>query len=116
MGEDGERQQQPAGLQQAGHGGELELVLMRGVLGSGKSTVAHSIVEASGRGVVLSTDDYVSLQVPGVDGYWFDAELLPEAHGWNQRRAHKCMKRRVRCVHGTLVLQVASAPQVAALP
>jgi predicted kinase len=66
------------------------LVIMRGVSGSGKSTVARSIAKERG-GVVLSTDDYFER-----DGrYEFDPKMLPRYHAMNQARAEAAMARGV---------------------
>lgn len=61
------------------------LVLMRGVSGSGKSTVAKKI---AGKGVVLSTDDLFVK-----DGrYEFDPSKIGVNHSINQSRAETAMK------------------------
>lgn len=62
--------------------GEKIMVLMRGLPGSGKTTLARLIKGRSG--VVLSTDDFFC-NVEGV--YKYDPHRLPEAHGWNKHRA-----------------------------
>lgn len=65
---------------------ERILVIMRGVPGSGKSSLARKL---QGNGVVLSTDDYFT---NNYGDYYFDPRTLPEAHSWNQRRADREMK------------------------
>ena len=61
-----------------------EIILMRGVSASGKSTLAKQLV---GNGVILSTDDYFMK-----DGmYDFDPTKLGIYHKNNQNRAEKNM-------------------------
>ncbi|CAG2116848.1 unnamed protein product, partial [Medioppia subpectinata] len=60
------------------------LVLMRGLPGSGKTTLANFLVYGSD-GIILSTDDYFINN----GNYRFDAYQLPIAHEWNQKRAQK---------------------------
>jgi len=64
-----------------------ELILMRGLPGSGKSTKAKSL--AGDFGQVFSTDDYFCLNEE--NEYRFDATLLHKAHKWNQRRSLAAM-------------------------
>ena len=60
------------------------MFLMRGLPGSGKSTIVQQLRAKYSRAVVCSADDYFL----GEDGkYHFDAEKLPEAHGQCQARA-----------------------------
>ncbi|MDD4353507.1 MAG: ATP-binding protein [Candidatus Nanoarchaeia archaeon] len=59
-----------------------ELIIMRGLPGSGKSTYAKNL-----KGLVLSTDDY--LMKEGV--YIYDKSLIPLAHEWNRFRAADAM-------------------------
>lgn len=62
------------------------LVIMRGVSGSGKSTVAAKIAKERG-GVVFSTDDF--FERDGV--YEFDPKMLSSNHSKNQNRAEEAM-------------------------
>lgn len=63
-----------------------ELVLMRGLPGSGKSTKAKKI--AGEIGVVYSTDDFFM-----VDGkYLYDPKLIGENHEKNFQRTLKALK------------------------
>jgi len=68
------------------------LILMQGVPGSGKSTVAHELRRAHSEGVVeiISTDDYWYSGTQHV--YNFNPALLGEAHKWNQQRCLKLME------------------------
>lgn len=69
------------------------LILMQGVPGSGKSTVARKLLEDTPEwAVILSTDDFW-----GAD-YKFDAAKLGEAHRWNQRSVAKALASDVRIV------------------
>lgn len=58
------------------------MILMQGVPGSGKSTVAQALV---GEGKIFSTDEFWGA------GYRFDSTRLGEAHEWNQERAERSM-------------------------
>eukprot|EP00062_Callorhinchus_milii_P007052 gi/632948218/ref/XP_007889471.1/ PREDICTED: uncharacterized protein LOC103177205 isoform X2 [Callorhinchus milii] len=63
------------------------LIFMRGLPGSGKTTLSQDILAQNPSGVVLTTDDYFLR-----DGsYWFNSSLLGEAHEWNQERAKQIM-------------------------
>lgn len=57
--------------------------LLRGVSGSGKSSKAR---ELGVGGVVLASDDFFGFE------YTFDANLLGEAHRWNQGRVRDSIK------------------------
>lgn len=59
---------------------------MRGLPGSGKSTMAHKL--AGDDGVVFSTDEYFIEN----GEYHFDSTKLKEAHLWNQDRAREAME------------------------
>jgi predicted kinase len=70
------------------------LILMRGIPGSGKSTVAEAIATRIGA-VVFSTDEYWYQRGErrGRPGFYdFDFEELGMAHQWNQSRAKNLMK------------------------
>ncbi|XP_075418882.1 NEDD4-binding protein 2-like 1 [Tenrec ecaudatus] len=65
------------------------LYLLRGLPGSGKTTLARQLQRDAPRAQVFSTDDFFL----GEDGtYEFNADLLEEAHRWNQKRARKAMR------------------------
>lgn len=65
------------------------LVILRGLPGSGKSTLGQYIIKATiGYGPythVLSTDDYFSIN----GTYKYDVAKLSDAHTWNQKRANQ---------------------------
>lgn len=66
--------------------GYLVMVLMRGLPGSGKSTVAKQIIDATVKenynNHIFSTDDYFMTR----NGYRFVRDNLNDAHLWNQKR------------------------------
>ncbi|XP_053564433.1 NEDD4-binding protein 2-like 2 [Bombina bombina] len=66
---------------------QRKLVLLRGVPGSGKTTLARVLLNVSPNGIVYSTDDYFCQR----EGYTYDVKLLGDAHLWNQDRARKAM-------------------------
>jgi len=76
------------------HAGHHVLVILRGLPGSGKSSLATRLLNSAKCGVSYSTDDYFMKR--GV--YSFKADMLGEAHTWNQRRAMAAVKDRVRLV------------------
>lgn len=63
----------------------MNLIIMRGVSGSGKSTWAREL-ERSDK-VILSTDDFFMIE----DKYVFDPKKLPENHRKNQERCREHM-------------------------
>ncbi|XP_029291759.1 NEDD4-binding protein 2 [Cottoperca gobio] len=65
------------------------LVMLRGAPGSGKSTMARALLEHNRGGVILSTDDYFTLQ----GHYQFDPYALGEAHEWNHKQAKEAFER-----------------------
>nr|XP_021397617.1 NEDD4-binding protein 2-like 2 isoform X2 [Lonchura striata domestica] len=64
------------------------LVILRGLPGSGKSTLSRVLLGQSCDGIVLSTDDYFHQQY----GYTYNAAQLGDAHEWNQKRAKQAME------------------------
>ncbi|KAM4904464.1 NEDD4-binding protein 2-like 2 [Sylvia borin] len=64
------------------------LLILRGLPGSGKSTLSRVLLGQSGDGVVLSTDDYFRQQC----GYTYNAAQLGDAHEWNHKRAKQAME------------------------
>uniref|UniRef100_A0ACB8FGZ7 Uncharacterized protein n=1 Tax=Sphaerodactylus townsendi TaxID=933632 RepID=A0ACB8FGZ7_9SAUR len=62
------------------------LYLLRGLPGSGKTTLARQLKHQFPSAVIFSTDDYFFTE----DGdYIFDPDCLEDAHKWNQKRAMK---------------------------
>ncbi|XP_037123873.1 NEDD4-binding protein 2-like 2 [Syngnathus acus] len=64
------------------------LILMRGLPGSGKTTMARELLATGPSGLILSTDDYFVHD----SGYRYDPNLLGEAHEWNHQRAGDAMR------------------------
>uniref|UniRef100_A0A8C0I8S0 NEDD4 binding protein 2 like 2 n=1 Tax=Bubo bubo TaxID=30461 RepID=A0A8C0I8S0_BUBBB len=64
------------------------LLILRGLPGSGKSTLSRILLGQSRDGIVFSTDDYFRQQ----DGYTYNATQLGDAHDWNQKRAKQAME------------------------
>ncbi|XP_019141918.3 NEDD4-binding protein 2-like 2 isoform X4 [Corvus cornix cornix] len=64
------------------------LLILRGLPGSGKSTLSRALLGQSCDGIVLSTDDYFRQQY----GYTYNAAQLGDAHEWNQKRAKQAME------------------------
>ncbi|PKU43554.1 nedd4-binding protein 2-like 2 isoform x1 [Limosa lapponica baueri] len=64
------------------------LLILRGLPGSGKSTLSRILLGQSRDGIVFSTDDYFRQQ----DGYTYNAAQLGDAHDWNQKRAKQAME------------------------
>ncbi|XP_039574171.1 NEDD4-binding protein 2-like 2 isoform X4 [Passer montanus] len=64
------------------------LLILRGLPGSGKSTLSRVLLGQSCDGVVLSTDDYFRQQ----HGYTYNAAQLGDAHEWNRKRAKQAME------------------------
>ncbi|XP_077154368.1 NEDD4-binding protein 2-like 1 [Ranitomeya variabilis] len=66
------------------------IYLLRGLPGSGKSSLARKLKRDFPSALVFSTDDYFITE----DGsYIYDPDLLQDAHKWNQKRARKAMSR-----------------------
>ncbi|XP_053419155.1 NEDD4-binding protein 2-like 1 isoform X7 [Nycticebus coucang] len=65
------------------------LYLLRGLPGSGKTTLARQLQHDFPRALIFSTDDFFFRE----DGaYEFNPDFLEEAHEWNQKRARKAMR------------------------
>lgn len=63
------------------------LILLRGLPGSGKTTLSRILLGQSRDGIVFSTDDYFRHQ----DGYRYNVDQLGDAHDWNQNRAKQAI-------------------------
>ncbi|XP_044872247.1 uncharacterized protein LOC123370066 isoform X3 [Mauremys mutica] len=63
------------------------LLILRGLPGSGKTTLSHILLGQNRDGVVFSTDDYFRQQ----DGYTYNVAQLGDAHDWNQKRAKQAV-------------------------
>ena len=89
---------------------DCELIVMRAISGSGKSTRAHQLAATvpAGSAVVLSTDEFFMNEQTGE--YDFQVSLLAQAHTWNQYRAEAgvllcCCLCVVRCVCASCALR-----------
>ena len=70
----------------------MELVLIRGLPGSGKTTMARVLV-------MVGYEHYeADLYFERGGAYHFDAAELPKAHAWCFERAKDSIARRARCV------------------
>ncbi|XP_053165056.1 uncharacterized protein LOC128350654 isoform X3 [Hemicordylus capensis] len=64
------------------------LLILRGLPGSGKTSLSRILLGQSHDGIVFSTDDYFRQQ----DGCWsYNIGQLGAAHDWNQKRAKQAM-------------------------
>uniref|UniRef100_A0A8B9PYY5 NEDD4-binding protein 2-like 2 n=2 Tax=Apteryx owenii TaxID=8824 RepID=A0A8B9PYY5_APTOW len=70
------------------HSSQKLLLILRGLPGSGKSTLSRFLLGQNCDGIVFSTDDYFRQQ----DGYTYNAAQLGDAHDWNQKRAKQAME------------------------
>jgi len=77
-----------------------ELYLLRGLPGSGKTTIAGTIIRGTD-GVMFAADDY--FVDPNTNDYNFDASKLAKAHADCQARCEDAMKRNISVivVHNT---------------
>lgn len=66
---------------------KVYVVIIRGLPGSGKSTIAKELAEITGM-LHVETDMYFEKN----GEYKFNPELLPEAHAWCQEEARKALK------------------------
>ncbi|KAF7461207.1 NEDD4-binding protein 2-like 1 isoform X1 [Marmota monax] len=80
----------PRGTPPRRHSFRKHLYLLRGLPGSGKTTLARQLQHDFPRALIFSTDDFFFRE----DGaYEFNPDFLEEAHEWNQKRARKAMRR-----------------------
>ena len=74
------------------------MYIIRGLPGSGKSTLSGQIVKAyteqGKRAIICSADDYFIDQRTG--NYNWDGNRLDEAHNWCRNKAEKNMKKETR--------------------
>ncbi|KAK9402361.1 hypothetical protein NXF25_010717 [Crotalus adamanteus] len=64
------------------------LLILRGLPGSGKTTLSHILLGQLCNGTVFSTDDYFHQ----INGCWtYNVSQLGAAHEWNQNRAKEAM-------------------------
>ncbi|XP_072467986.1 uncharacterized protein [Notamacropus eugenii] len=63
------------------------LILLRGLPGSGKTTLSRVLLGQNRGGIVFSTDDYFRHR----NGYTYNVRQLGDAHDWNQSRAKKAI-------------------------
>ncbi|KAM9031857.1 NEDD4-binding protein 2-like 2 isoform X2 [Sarcophilus harrisii] len=63
------------------------LILLRGLPGSGKTTLSRVLLGQNRGGIVFSTDDYFRHR----NGYSYNVRQLGDAHDWNQSRAKKAI-------------------------
>ncbi|XP_060047638.1 NEDD4-binding protein 2-like 1 isoform X2 [Erinaceus europaeus] len=79
----------PRGTPPRRHSFRKHLYLLRGLPGSGKTTLARQLQRDFPRALIFSTDDFFFRE----DGaYEFNPDFLEEAHEWNQKRARKAMR------------------------
>ncbi|XP_063088682.1 NEDD4-binding protein 2-like 2 isoform X9 [Cavia porcellus] len=79
----------PRGPPPRRHSFRKHLYLLRGLPGSGKTTLARQLQRDFPMAAIFSTDDFFSRE----DGaYEFNPDFLEEAHEWNQKRARKAMR------------------------
>ncbi len=69
---------------------EKILILLRGVPGSGKSTMARRIVDETPNGAAIHFEADMYFSRTGE--YVFDPAALPEAHGWCQESVLNALK------------------------
>lgn len=76
-----------------------QIILIRGLSGSGKTSLANIIVGDDENRTAVSVDDYFTDDA----GYSFDPNKLKEAHTWCKEEVERCLKDgfEVVCVHNT---------------
>ncbi|XP_036108867.1 NEDD4-binding protein 2-like 1 isoform X4 [Molossus molossus] len=79
----------PCGTPPRRHSFRKHLYLLRGLPGSGKTTLARQLQHDFPRALIFSTDDFFFTE----DGaYEFNPDFLEEAHEWNQKREETFME------------------------
>ncbi|XP_032352225.1 NEDD4-binding protein 2-like 1 isoform X4 [Camelus ferus] len=79
----------PRGTPLRRHSFRKHLYLLRGLPGSGKTTLARQLQHDFPRALIFSTDDFFFRE----DGaYEFNPDFLEEAHEWNQKREETFME------------------------
>ncbi|KAM6180017.1 NEDD4-binding protein 2-like 1 isoform 4-T4 [Erethizon dorsatum] len=79
----------PRGTPPRRHSFRKHLYLLRGLPGSGKTTLARQLQHDFPMAVIFSTDDFFARE----DGaYEFNPDFLEEAHEWNQKREETFME------------------------
>ncbi|XP_036157057.1 NEDD4-binding protein 2-like 1 isoform X6 [Myotis myotis] len=79
----------PRGTPSRRHSFRKHLYLLRGLPGSGKTTLARQLQHDFPRALIFSTDDFFFRE----DGtYEFNPDFLEEAHEWNQKREKTFME------------------------
>uniref|UniRef100_A0A8C5LAS6 NEDD4 binding protein 2-like 1 n=1 Tax=Jaculus jaculus TaxID=51337 RepID=A0A8C5LAS6_JACJA len=81
----------PRGTPPRRHGFRKHLYLLRGLPGSGKTTLARQLQRDFPRALIFSTDEFFFRE----DGsYEFNPDFLEEAHEWNQKRGDRFLSKR----------------------